>query len=131
VPAKYEHDEETQRALKHLGEVLRNWREEFGLAQADLGKVLGLSHQRIGDFEAGRSFIISKHWSQLARRFGYSVTELLQEWVRRAKVIAGEQPSEFDQILIILRAATEKDAMVPTRALEDIIKKYGNSSEKQ
>ena len=63
---------ETKAINRHIGDRLRILREKRGLSQADLGAVLDVSFQQMGNYEKGRHRLSAGALFLLARFLGTS-----------------------------------------------------------
>ena len=63
---------ETKTINRHIGDRLRILREKRGLSQADLGAVLDISFQQMGNYEKGKHRISAGALFLLARFLGTS-----------------------------------------------------------
>lgn len=67
---------------KSLGSILRDWRIESNLSQADLGKAAGLSRRIVGNIERGERKLDNRQVVRLCRALGRGLEELILSWSR-------------------------------------------------
>jgi len=67
---------------KSLGTLLRDWRIERDLTQAELGEAAGLSRRIVGNIELGDREIRAKEVVKVCRALGRNAEELVLHWSR-------------------------------------------------
>lgn len=60
-----------------LGPILRGWRIEGKLTQADLGKAAGLSRKIVGSIERGKRKLVKEELIRICRALGRNAEELV------------------------------------------------------
>lgn len=62
-----------------IGENIRRLRERAGMTQADLGKVLGVTHSAVSLIESGKRGISLKQADKIAAALNTNLDELVKE----------------------------------------------------
>jgi transcriptional regulator with XRE-family HTH domain len=62
-----------------IGENIRRLREQAGMTQADLGKVLGVTHSAVSLIENGKRGISLKQADKIAAALNTNLDELVKE----------------------------------------------------
>lgn len=62
-----------------IGENIRRLREQAGMTQADLGKILGVTHSAISLIESGKRGISLKQADKIAAALNTNLDELVKK----------------------------------------------------
>ena len=85
--------------LANPSEVLAGFIEDFGLSQADISDLLGVSRGRVSELVRGLRPLTSRHAMLLALRFDVSPSLFLPSIRERKITISGNEPEKrFEQI---------------------------------
>lgn len=67
---------------KSLGTLLRDWRIECNLTQAQLGAAIGLSRKIVGSIELGKRDVDKEEMIKMYRALGKNAEDLVLHWSR-------------------------------------------------
>ena len=106
---------------KSLGTILREWRIERDLTQAQLGRAAGLSRKIVGSIELGsRKIVDYEEVIQICRALGRSVEELVLHWSR--STLDELQEIEREMLGTQGTSSDESDSEAPAVATNGSIK---------
>lgn len=104
--------------MKGVGERLRMAREQSGLSQGQVARMLGMHRPTISEIEAGRRRVAAEELATFARAYDVSVAWLvgeavdddgLEDRVRlAARELAKIKPDDLDRILRLLATMREQ-----------------------
>ena len=102
-----------------IGKRLRLAREQAGLSQGQIAKMLGLHRPSISEMEAGRRKVSAEELARIAEIYGVSTAWLLNEETEMdtldqkrielaARGLAQMRPEDLDRLLSILQTLRKK-----------------------
>lgn len=93
---------------KRLGALLKSFREDRGLSQEELARVLGCTGQYVSDVERGKYCLSLKKYMSICSRFGVGADELLygrsagfSEYDVRNRIVRSLEGMSPDQIELL------------------------------
>ena len=105
-----DYGEETEGSLPEslemqIGQRVHRWRRDKGLKRSELAKRLGVSRQRVGNWERGVNTPTLEVLPGLARELGVTVDELItgEPWPRVEAGLSLEKRREAERLLEALR----------------------------
>lgn len=124
---------ETKAINRHIGDRLRILREKRGLSQADLGAVLDVSFQQMGNYEKGKHRLSAGALFLLARFLGTSPASFFEGLVPTEAgfaedaadyTAAGEMPPQSDKLDAAFgRIRSQRDRALAVAIVETIARR--------
>lgn len=62
---------------RHMAGAIRAWRQQHGLSQDDLGRLLGMTRAGVASLERGRQRVLIEHLYTIEGAYGTRVVEFL------------------------------------------------------
>ena len=93
---------------QHVGQRLQEQRQRAGIAADRIGQVLGVSVDRLADWEAGRTRIPAHHLLAVSQLLSCSLTVFFEDFIREPRGVGEVEFSESQVDWLFTRTSDAK-----------------------